>query len=106
MRTTLAIHIMGGGLGLLSGYVALYAAKGATLHRKSGIAFVYSMLAMTTFGALMAATENNNWTPVNVSAGPLAVGCLEWGLRTARPVRRQRCSSLRSAPRPWTNSDV
>ena len=31
----LLVHIVAGGLGLLSGYVALSAAKGATLHRKS-----------------------------------------------------------------------
>jgi len=85
MRTTLVIHIFGGGLGLLSGYVALYAAKGATLHRKSGIAFVYSMLAMTTFGALMAATENNNWTPVNVSAASLTSYLVITALTTVHP---------------------
>jgi hypothetical protein len=82
---TLVIHIIGGGLGLLSGYVALYAAKGASLHRKSGIVFVYSMLTMTTFGALMAATENNNWTSVNVSAASLTSYLVITALTTVRP---------------------
>lgn len=35
--TVLPIHILAGVLALGFGYVALYAAKGATLHRKSGM---------------------------------------------------------------------
>lgn len=31
MRTTLLVHVIAGALGLLSGYVALYASKGASL---------------------------------------------------------------------------
>ena len=30
------VHIAGGSLALLSGYVALYASKGQSLHRKAG----------------------------------------------------------------------
>ena len=33
MRLILLVHILAGGLGLITGYVALYAAKGASLHR-------------------------------------------------------------------------
>ena len=33
------IHVVAGALALVFGYVALYAAKGAPLHRKSGILF-------------------------------------------------------------------
>ena len=36
--TLLPVHILGGALALVFGYVALYATKGATLHRKSGTA--------------------------------------------------------------------
>ena len=36
----LPAHILAGGLALVVGYVALYATKGATLHRKSGMVFV------------------------------------------------------------------
>ena len=43
---TLLVHILAGGLALVFGYVALYAAKGATLHRKSGMLSVYAMLTM------------------------------------------------------------
>jgi uncharacterized membrane protein len=57
MRTTLLVHVLGGGLGLLSGYVALYAMKGATLHRKSGMVFVWAMLTMSVTALLVSAVE-------------------------------------------------
>ena len=43
---TLAIHILAGGLALVFGYVALYSRKGGTLHRRSGMLFVYAMSIM------------------------------------------------------------
>lgn len=46
MRMTYVVHILAGGLALVFGYVALYAAKRAPLHRRSGMAFVYAMLTM------------------------------------------------------------
>jgi uncharacterized membrane protein len=57
MRLTLLVHIFGGGLGLLSGYLALYATKGATLHRKSGMLFVCAMLTMAVTGMLISVIE-------------------------------------------------
>jgi hypothetical protein len=62
-------HILAGGLGIVAGFVALYATKGATLHRKSGMIFVYAMLVLSGSGALMAMT----WRPNtgNVMAGVL-----------------------------------
>jgi uncharacterized membrane protein len=57
MRMTLLVHIVAGGLGLISGYVALYAAKGATLHRKVGILFVYVMVTMAITAMLISAVE-------------------------------------------------
>ena len=40
--TLLPFHILAGISALVFGYVALYATKGATLHRRSGIFFVYA----------------------------------------------------------------
>ena len=51
----LAIHIIAGSLGLIAGYIALYSAKGAPLHRKAGMVFVYAMLTMCFGGVVMAA---------------------------------------------------
>ena len=54
MRMTLFVHILAGSLGLLAGYVALFAAKGSQLHRKGGMVFVYAMLVMCVGGLLIA----------------------------------------------------
>jgi len=50
----LPVHILGGILALAFGYVALAAAKGANLHRKSGLGFVVAMIVMSLTGALIA----------------------------------------------------
>ena len=44
MQIMLLVHIIGGTLGLISGFVALFATKGARLHRSSGTLFVSAML--------------------------------------------------------------
>ena len=55
MHTALRIlHVVAGSLGILSGFLALYAAKGGTLHRQSGRVFVYAMITMALFGAFIA----------------------------------------------------
>jgi uncharacterized membrane protein len=46
MRLDLIVHILAGVLGILSGFFALSAAKGAMVHRKSGKVFVYAMITM------------------------------------------------------------
>ncbi|HJT98312.1 MAG TPA: hypothetical protein VJ696_08350 [Rhodanobacteraceae bacterium] len=48
------IHVTAGLLALAAGGVALFAAKGSPLHRKSGIVFVVAMLTMASTGAFMA----------------------------------------------------
>jgi len=57
MRLMLLVHILGGALGLGSGYVALAVTKGATLHRKAGILFVCAMLVMSISGMLISAIQ-------------------------------------------------
>lgn len=69
MGMILLPHILAGALGIVSGFVALYAAKGATVHRKSGMIFVYAMLVLSASGALMATTVRPNMG--NVMAGVL-----------------------------------
>ena len=48
------IHIIAGLMALASGAVALYAAKGSPLHRKSGTLFTVSMLLMTLSAAIIS----------------------------------------------------
>ena len=84
MHMTLIVHILAGGLGLISGYVALYSAKGATLHRKSGILFVYAMLAMSLLGMVIAAGRNVA-PAINIPAGLLTSYLVITALLTVRP---------------------
>ena len=50
MRMLYVVHIVAGSLSLVFGYVALFAAKGATVHRRSGTVFVYAMLTIADQG--------------------------------------------------------
>ena len=86
----LPVHILAGALALVFGYVALYAAKGATLHRKSGMLFVFAMVAMSLIGASMDVLKT--WTiSVNVVAGLLTFYFVTTGLLA---VRRRAQESL------------
>ena len=89
MRLTLLIHIVAGGLGIISGFVALYSAKGAALHRKSGMVFVYTMLTMCTGGVLIAAARSTA-PAVNIPAGLLTAYLVVTALITVRPPVRGR----------------
>jgi uncharacterized membrane protein len=62
----LLAHIVGGTVGIASGFAALFVRKGSRLHRKTGDVFVVSMLFMAGSGALMALMKSQ---PGNVMAG-------------------------------------
>jgi len=47
----LFLHIAGGGVGIVSGMLALLSRKGERLHRAAGTVFFVSMLTMATIGA-------------------------------------------------------
>jgi uncharacterized membrane protein len=82
--TLLPIHILAGGLGLLSGYVALSVAKGAALHRKSGMLFVAAMLTMSVTGLLISALRGV--APViNVPTALLTFYLVITSITTIRP---------------------
>lgn len=85
MKWIYVVHIMAGSLGLLAGYVALYAAKGATLHRKSGTLFVYAMLTMS-LGGLTIATVRGVAPAINVPVGLLTAYLVITSLTTIRPL--------------------
>ena len=80
--TILPFHILAGVLALVFGYVALFAAKGAALHRKSGLLFVVAMATMSLTGALVAFL---NTSSVNAIAGLLTFYFVTTGLLTVRP---------------------
>jgi len=62
------IHIATGTVGLISGAVAFYALKGSSIHKRSGLAFVVSMLLMSATGAVIAALNSSQ---LSVIAGAL-----------------------------------
>ena len=94
MRMTYVIHIVAGALGLASGYVAIYSVKGATVHRKSGMVFVYAMLAMCLAGGSIAALRSVA-PATNIPAAIITAYLIVTSLTTVRPpcrCRKSRCS--------------
>jgi uncharacterized membrane protein len=81
---SVAVHILAGSVGLIAGYVALSAAKGAKLHRKSGMVFVYAMTTMALMGTMMALIWNVAPT-TNGPVGLLTAYLVITALTTVRP---------------------
>jgi uncharacterized membrane protein len=84
VATTYVVHILAGSLGLIAGFIALYAAKGAPLHRKAGMVFVYVMFTSSVFGMLIAAVRGVA-PAVNIPAGLLTAYLVVTALTTVRP---------------------
>ena len=72
----LPVHVAAGGLALVLGAVALMAKKGGTVHRRSGLLFVCSMLVMGISAAILG----------NVGGGLMTVYFVGTALTTVRPV--------------------
>ena len=84
MGLTLIFHIVAGSLGLVSGFTALYSGKGTKVHRKAGMIFVGSMLAMCAGGVVLAIAERT-WAVINVPAGLLSAYLVVTSLNTVKP---------------------
>src|SRR5215212_9257882 len=84
MHMLLPIHIAAGGLAIVLGAVALVVKKGGTLHRRSGMLFVYAMLVMgfsaSVLGFLKSPTDGNVFT------GLMTAYFVGTALTTVRPV--------------------
>ena len=76
MNLVLPIHVAAGGLALVLGAVALSVKKGGTVHRRSGLLFVYSMLVLGIGAAILG----------NVSGGVMPIYFVATALTTVRPV--------------------
>jgi uncharacterized membrane protein len=72
------LHILAGLVALLAGTVALWAAKGGGLHRRSGLTFTAAMLALTASGAVMAVLFKPN--PLNFIGGGLTAYLVATGV--------------------------
>jgi len=85
MRITYVVHILAGILVVCSGYVALYATKGATVHRKAGMVFGFAMLTTAVFGMVIAVVRGVA-PAINVPAALLTSYLVITSLHTIRPV--------------------
>ena len=79
MKPLLALHILGGMVAMVTGFTALFAGKGSTLHRRSGQIFVASMVTLGLTGAMLG----------NVVGGLLAAYLVATAMTTVRPVSRR-----------------
>src|SRR5579859_7682413 len=80
----LPVHIAAGGLAIVFGAIALSARKGAALHRRIGLLFVYAMLLMGISGSVLALRQS--LTNANVLGGIMASYFVVTALTTVRPV--------------------
>jgi uncharacterized membrane protein len=71
----LPLHIAAGGIALILGALALAVKKGGTLHRRSGVLFVFAMLAMAITAALLG----------NVGGGLMTIYFVTTAWMTVRP---------------------
>lgn len=85
LRMMLLLHVLAAAVGLVTGYLALYAAKGSTLHRKSGMWFVYSMVTMSVFAVVINLFEGEDW-----GGGVVVAYFVISALTTVRPPAEQR----------------
>ena len=81
MNPLLPVHITAGLIAIGSGLVAMYALKGGSLHRRSGMIFVYAMLVMASSAAVMALLGSQR---LNMSMGLLTLYMVTTGLLTVR----------------------
>src|SRR5438105_11442449 len=92
----LSIHIAAGGLAIVLGAVALLVKKGGTIHRRSGLLFVCSMLVLGTTAALLGFRKSP--TDGNVFGGLMTVYFVVTALTAVRPVsawtRRSNVAAL------------
>jgi hypothetical protein len=84
--TLLPLHIAAGSVAIVAGFVAIVALKGARLHRKSGMVFVYAMLVLSLTGAIIAALKGGR---ISAAQGVLTFYLVTTALLTVRHRVRQ-----------------
>jgi uncharacterized membrane protein len=82
----LPIHIAAGALAIVLGAVALSVKKGGTIHRRSGMLFVYAMVVMGVTASILEYLESAAAT--NLVAALKSVYFVGTALTTVRPVSR------------------
>ena len=92
----LPIHIAAGGLAIVLGAIALLAKKGGTIHRRSGLLFVYAMFVLGTSASILGFRKSP--TDQNVFGGLVVLYFVSTALTTVRPespwTRRNNVAAL------------
>lgn len=83
------IHIIAGLVAIGSGFIALYAAKGSSLHRKSGTMFTLSMLCMTISAAIISLFLRVDYVTGVAALFTAYLVCTSW-LAVKRTVQESR----------------
>jgi uncharacterized membrane protein len=86
MHMVLQIHIAAAGLAIVLGAVALLVKKGGTIHRRSGLLFVYAMVVMGITASILEFHKSPSAT--NMVAALMTVYFVLTALTTVRPVSR------------------
>jgi uncharacterized membrane protein len=86
MNVLLPVHIAAGGLAIVLGAVALVVKKGGTIHRRSGLLFVYAMVVMGTTASILEFRKRPDVG--NLFAALMAIYFVGTALTTVRPVSR------------------
>lgn len=81
--TLIPLHVTAGAMAIVTGFVALYALKGAPLHRRSGTVFVYAMLVISLSGAVMAVAGAG--TALNIHVGAVTAYLVVTALLAVQP---------------------
>lgn len=84
--TALLLHVGGGSVAIVSGYVAMAARKGGRLHRKAGNVFFAAMLAMTGVAVIVAPMlPDAPWTNTTAAVFTLYMTLTAWLAAKRRP---------------------
>ena len=81
--TLIPVHVVAGTIAIVSGLIALYVRKGASVHRRSGTVFAGAMLVMSLTGAVIAIGRPG--AALNVPAGLVTAYLVTTALATVRP---------------------
>ena len=86
----LVVHVAMGIIGLGTGAVAIVARKGGTWHRRAGVIFVYSMIAMALSAVMIAAYEG----AATVMSGAFTAYLVFTAFTTLQPPPRTRLPAI------------
>ena len=100
MQMLLPIHIVAGGLAIVLGFVALFVKKGGTIHRGSGMLFVYAMLVIGITASMLEFLHSG---VTNLGSRRKSIGTRSTAPGSWCPATRcEPWNDGLSARRPWT----